>query len=71
MNRLPQTVKRSERAKLRQQYEKRVSGHHVQIDVKFLNFKDQSGKKVWRYQHTVLDARHARIRALQMYQRHN
>lgn len=70
LNRLPQRVKRSERAKLWQQYEKRVPGHHVQIDVKFLNFKDQSGKKVRRYQYTAIDDV-TRIRALKIYERHN
>jgi transposase InsO family protein len=70
LNRLPQTVKRSERAQLWQRYEKRVPGHHVQIDVKFLDFKDQSGKKVRRYQYTAIDDA-TRIRALKIYERHN
>jgi hypothetical protein len=33
------------RTVLIQRYEKQVLGHHIQMDVKFLKFKDPSGKK--------------------------
>ncbi len=70
MNRLPQNAKRSKRVQLWQPYEKQVPGHHIQVDVKFLNFTDRAGQRVRRYQYTAVDAA-TRIRALKVYERHN
>jgi len=51
-------------------YEKQAPGHHVQVDVKFLEFKDQKGRKLRRYQYTAIDDA-TRARALKVYERHN
>jgi transposase InsO family protein len=67
LNRLPKNAKK--RTVLTQRYEKQVPGHHIQMDVKFLKFKDPSGKKVKRYQYTAIDDA-TRIRALKVYRRH-
>ena len=34
-------------------YNKQVPGHHIQMDVKFLIFKDKNGRKIKRYQYTA------------------
>jgi transposase InsO family protein len=68
MNRLPQNV-RKHRVQLWQQYEKQMPGHHVQVDVKFLSFTDQTGKAVRRFQYTAIDDA-TRIRALKIYEKH-
>jgi transposase InsO family protein len=68
LNRLPRNSSKH-RAQLRQRYEKQVPGHHVQVDVKFLNFTDRAGKPVRRYQYTAIDDA-TRIRALKVYARH-
>lgn len=36
-------------------YEKQVPGHHVQVDVKFLDFKVEEGKNIQRFQYTAID----------------
>lgn len=54
MNRLPQN-QRKRSIPIPQRYKKQVPGHHVQVDVKFLFFKDQNGKQVKRYQYTAID----------------
>lgn len=69
MNRLPQN-QRKRSIPIPQRYEKQVPGHHVQVDVKFLFFKDQNGKQVKRYQYTAIDDA-TRIRALKIYEKHN
>ncbi len=38
-----------------QRYTKTVPGHHVQVDVNFLQLKDAEGKIVKRYQYTATD----------------
>ena len=50
-------------------YEKRVPGHHVQVDVKFLFFNDKQGKRIKRFQYTAIDDC-TRIRALKIYEKH-
>ena len=50
-------------------YAKSVPGHHVQVDVKFLVFKDLEGRTVRRFQYTAIDDA-TRIRALKIYRRH-
>jgi transposase InsO family protein len=67
VERLPKTAPR--RALHTQRYAKTVPGHHVQVDVKFLQLKDQAGKTVKRYQYTAIDDA-TRIRALQIYPEH-
>jgi hypothetical protein len=50
-------------------YEKQVPGHHVQVDVKFLDLVDPAGRKVRRFQYTATDDA-TRIRALRVYEQH-
>lgn len=68
LNRLPENIKLRSRSKFKR-YEKRVPGHHVQIDVKFLFFKDKQGKRLKRYQYAAIDDC-TRIRALKIYNQH-
>ena len=68
LSRLPKTAPR--RALHTKRYAKKVPGHHVQVDVKFLRLKDIEGKPVKRYQYTAIDDA-TRIRALQIYPKHN
>ena len=68
LNRLPRNAKR--RTVLTHRYEKQVPGHHIQVDVKFLTFKTLEGKPIKRFQYTAIDDA-TRIRALQIYERHN
>jgi len=69
LNRLPKNL-RKRHVKTIKRYEKQVPGHHIQVDVKLLNFKDESGKKVRRYQYTAIDDA-TRIRTLKVYERNN
>jgi transposase InsO family protein len=68
VNRLPKTTPR--RALHTKRYAKTVPGHHVQVDVKFLQLKDRARKTVKRYQYTAIDDA-TRIRALQIFPEHN
>ncbi len=68
MNRLPRN-QRERSIPTYRRYEKQVPGHHVQVDVKFLIFRDSSGQKVKRYQFTAIDDA-TRVRALKIYLRH-
>ncbi len=68
LSRLPKSAPK--RALHTQRYAKTVPGHHVQVDVKFLQLKDREGKLVKRYQYTAIDDA-TRIRALQIYPEHN
>ena len=67
VNRLPGRVGR--RKVHTKRYNKQVPGHHIQMDVKFLIFKDKDGKKLKRYQYTAIDDA-TRVRALKVYRRH-
>ena len=67
VNRLPGKVGRSKVHTKR--YNKQVPGHHIQMDVKFLIFKDKTGRRLKRYQYTAIDYA-TRVRALRIYQRH-
>lgn len=67
LNRLPRNAKK--RTVLTKRYEKQVPGHHIQMDVKFLKFKNHTGKKIKRYQYTAIDDA-TRVRALKVYKRH-
>lgn len=67
VNRLPG---RAGRRKVHtKRYNKQVPGHHIQMDVKFLIFKDKTGRKLKRYQYTAIDDA-TRVRALKVYKRH-
>jgi hypothetical protein len=68
VNRLPKTAPR--RALHTKRYAKKVPGHHVQVEVKFLTLRDERGNAVKRYQYTAIDDA-TRIRALQIYPKHN
>ncbi|MGV3345805.1 IS481 family transposase [Enterobacteriaceae bacterium LUAb1] len=70
LNKLPHNLSRKRQVKSIKRDEKRVPGHHVQVDVKFLNFRDEDGKKVRRFQYTAIDDA-TRIRALKVYEKHN
>jgi transposase InsO family protein len=70
MSRLPANTKRRSPGPHIKLYEKQIPGHHVQMDVKFLNFKNKDGEKVKRYQYTAIDDA-TRIRALKVYNKHN
>ena len=50
-------------------YQKKVPGHHIQVDVKFLWLVGPSGKRVRRFQYTAIDDA-TRIRALRIYDKH-
>jgi len=50
-------------------YEKRMPGHHVQVDVKSLFFKDAQGNRIKRFQYTAIDDA-TRIRALKVYEKY-
>ena len=65
---LPKTAPR--RALHSKRYAKTVPGHHVQVDVKFLQLKDEGGKAVKRYQYAAIDDA-TRIRALRVFSKHN
>jgi len=68
LNRLPANCRKRSIVSLR--YEKQVPGHHVQVDVKFLQFTTIDARKVKRYQYTAIDDA-TRIRALKIYDKHN
>jgi len=68
LNRLPKTAPK--RALHTKRYAKKVPGHHVQVDVKFLRLKNSAGKSMNRYQYTAIDDA-TRIRALQIFPKHN
>ena len=51
-------------------YEKTTPGHHIQMDVKFLILRGESGEKIKRFQYTAIDDT-TRIRELKVYEKHN
>ena len=63
MRRLPKNAPR--RAIHTKRYVKKVPGHHVQVDVKFLLFKNEEGHNTRRFQYTAIDDA-TRIRALKI-----
>ncbi len=68
LKRLPNKVGR--RALHTRRYAKEVPGHHIQMDVKFLNLTTEQGSRIRRYQYTAIDDA-TRIRALKIYPRHS
>jgi transposase InsO family protein len=68
VNRLGKTASR--RTLHTKRYNKTSPGHHVQMDVRFLIFKAEDGKKTKRYQYTAIDDA-TRIRVLKIYEKHN
>jgi len=67
LNSLPKNTKT--RTVQTHRYEKQVPGHRIQVDVKFLKFMDQTGRKVNPFQYTGIDDA-TRIQALKIYTRH-
>ncbi len=67
VERLPKTAPR--RALHTKRYAKTVLGHHIQVDVKFLQLKNREGKTLKRHQYTAIDDA-TRIRALQIFPEH-
>jgi transposase InsO family protein len=67
LNRLPRNERK--RSPVYQRYEKQVPGHHVQINVKFLDFQQTDGQKARRFQYTAIDDA-TRIRAPKIYEKH-
>ena len=53
LNRLPRGTRM--RKVHTKRYQKQVPGHHIQMDVKFLTFIGNKGKKVRRFQYTAID----------------
>ena len=70
ISRLPANTKRRSPGPKLILYEKQTPGHHVQMDVKFLSFKNKEGRQIKRYQYTAIDDA-TRIRALKVYKKHN
>jgi len=69
LNRLPHKLRRRQ-IKAIKRYEKKVPGHHVQVDVKFLSFSDENSNKTRRFQYAAIDDA-TRTRALKVYEKHN
>ena len=67
LNRLPQSARK--RTITTHRYEKQVPGHHIQVDVKFLKFRNNQGHNIRRFQYTAIDDA-TRIRALKIYNQH-
>lgn len=67
LNRLPRGTRM--RKLHTKRYQKRIPGHHIQVDVKFLTFKGKRGEKVRRFQYTAIDDA-TRVRALKIYDKH-
>lgn len=67
LNRLPNGTRM--RKVHTKRYQKQVPGYHIQVDVKFLNFKEKAGQKVRRFQYTAIDDA-TRVRALKIYEKH-
>ena len=67
LNRLPRNAKT--RSLHSRRYEKKMPGHHIQVDVKFLKLSVKKGKPIKRFQYTAIDDA-TRIRALKVYNRH-
>ena len=68
MHLLPRSMRKRSIKSFRR-YEKQVPGHHVQVDVKFLSFIGEDGRKLRRFQYTAIDDA-TRVRALKIYKRH-
>jgi len=68
VSRLPRNTPIRSLASIRR-YEKAVPGHHVQVDVKFLDLTRRDGRKQRWYQYTAIDDS-TRIRSLRLYRRH-
>jgi len=69
LNKLPQNQRKRSMLPFKR-YEKQVPGHRIQMDVKFLYFKDiLTGREVRRFQYTAIDDA-TRARALYIYDKH-
>lgn len=68
LNRLPQHLRKRSLPAFKR-YEKQIPGHRIQVDVKFLDFKDEHGNSLRRFQYTAIDDA-TRVRALKIYSKH-
>jgi transposase len=50
-------------------YQQQVPGHQIQVDVKFLIFREKDGKPIKRHQYTAIDET-TPVEALKVYSRH-
>lgn len=69
LNKLPKNERKRSLPAFKR-YEKQVPGHRIQINVKFLSFKDPAGKMQKLYQYTAIDDA-TRARALKVCPKHN
>jgi transposase InsO family protein len=69
LNRLPRNVKRRAPGPHFKLYEKKVPGHHIQMDVKFLKLENDKGQPLRLFQYTAIDDA-TRIRVLKIYDKH-
>jgi len=67
LNRLPRGTRL--RKVHTKRYSKKVPGHHIQRDVKFLTCIGKKGEKTRRFQYTAIDDA-TRVRALKVYKKH-
>ena len=67
VGRLPRGTRR--RKVHTKRFNKRVPGHHIQMDVKFLSFIGKHGEEICRIQYTAIDDA-TRVRALKVYDKH-
>jgi len=68
VNQLPKSAPK--RALHTKRYAKKVPEHHIQVDVRFLQLKNEDGNAMKRYQYTTIDDA-TRIRALRIYAKRN
>jgi transposase len=69
LNKLPKNERKRSLPAFKR-YEKQVPGHRIQVDVKFLSFKDPAGKMKKLFQYTAIDDA-TWARALKVYPKHN
>jgi transposase len=69
LSKLPKGTRKRSPGPHYQIYNKKTPGHHVQVDVKFLFLKDNSGSTIKRFQYTAIDDA-TRVRVLKIYERH-
>lgn len=62
--------KASRRTVHTKRYSKKVPGHHVQVDVKFVSLRNTDNQLIRKFQYTAIDDA-TRIRALKIYSKHN
>lgn len=68
LQRLPRNQRKRSMPEFKR-YEKRVPGHRIQVDVRFLKFKDTRGRQLKRFQYNAIDDA-TRIRGFKISTRH-